>query len=91
MADQLLADLGGVDMLINNAGHSIRWSLTLSYDRIHGCQRTMQLELPEDGSNSSLGCGNLVFRQIVNVLSVVVCCAWVPASLATLCWAACAV
>jgi short-subunit dehydrogenase len=43
MADSVLADLGGVDMLINNAGRSIRRSLALSYDRIHDYQRTMQL------------------------------------------------
>ncbi|HXS84345.1 MAG TPA: SDR family NAD(P)-dependent oxidoreductase [Mycobacterium sp.] len=43
MADRVIADLGGVDMLINNAGRSIRRSLALSYDRIHDYQRTMQL------------------------------------------------
>jgi short-subunit dehydrogenase len=43
MADQVLADVGGVDILINNAGRSIRRSLELSYDRIHDYQRTMQL------------------------------------------------
>jgi short-subunit dehydrogenase len=43
MADKVLADLGGVDMLVNNAGRSIRRSLALSYDRIHDYQRTMQL------------------------------------------------
>ncbi|ORV96769.1 SDR family NAD(P)-dependent oxidoreductase [Mycobacterium kyorinense] len=43
MADQVLADLGRVDILINNAGKSIRRSLALSYDRIHDYQRTMQL------------------------------------------------
>jgi short-subunit dehydrogenase len=43
MADQVLTDLGGVDILINNAGRSIRRSLELSYDRIHDYQRTMQL------------------------------------------------
>ena len=41
MADQVLNDLGGVDILINNAGRSIRRSLKLSYDRIHDYQRTM--------------------------------------------------
>jgi short-subunit dehydrogenase len=43
MADHVLADLGRVDILINNAGRSIRRSLALSYDRIHDYQRTMQL------------------------------------------------
>jgi short-subunit dehydrogenase len=43
MADKVLGDLGGVDILINNAGRSIRRSLALSYDRIHDYQRTMQL------------------------------------------------
>ena len=33
MADKVLADLGGVDVLIDNAGRSIRRSLALSYDR----------------------------------------------------------
>jgi len=43
MADEVLADRGHVDILINNAGRSIRRSLELSYDRIHDYQRTMQL------------------------------------------------
>jgi short-subunit dehydrogenase len=43
MADQVLADRGSVDILINNAGRSIRRSLELSYERIHDYQRTMQL------------------------------------------------
>jgi short-subunit dehydrogenase len=43
LADRVLADLGRVDILINNAGRSIRRSLNLSYDRIHDYQRTMQL------------------------------------------------
>ncbi len=34
---------GKVDFLINNAGHSIRRSIALSYDRIHDYERLMQL------------------------------------------------
>ncbi len=43
MADQVLEDLGAVDILINNAGRSIRRSLERSYDRMHDYERTMQL------------------------------------------------
>ncbi|MEO8670514.1 MAG: SDR family oxidoreductase [Tahibacter sp.] len=40
---QVLADHGGVDILINNAGRSIRRSIALSFDRFHDFERTMQL------------------------------------------------
>ncbi|HEX9707700.1 MAG TPA: SDR family oxidoreductase [Steroidobacteraceae bacterium] len=43
LARQLLADHGGVDVLVNNAGRSIRRSIDLSYDRFHDFERTMQL------------------------------------------------
>ncbi len=43
LAKQVLADHGGVDVLINNAGRSIRRGIELSYDRFHDFQRTMQL------------------------------------------------
>ncbi len=40
---QMLADHGAVDMLVNNAGRSIRRSVRLSYDRFHDFERTMAL------------------------------------------------
>jgi len=42
-ARQVLEDFGRVDILINNAGRSIRRSINLSYDRFHDFERTMQL------------------------------------------------
>ncbi|MBE9548950.1 MAG: SDR family oxidoreductase [Proteobacteria bacterium] len=39
----VLAEHGKVDFLVNNAGHSIRRSIALSYDRIHDYERLMQL------------------------------------------------
>jgi NAD(P)-dependent dehydrogenase (short-subunit alcohol dehydrogenase family) len=42
-ARQVLAGHGGVDVLVNNAGRSIRRSIELSYDRFHDFERTMQL------------------------------------------------
>ncbi len=41
--DQLTADHGGVDFLINNAGRSIRRAIENSYERFHDFERTMQL------------------------------------------------
>jgi thioester reductase-like protein len=43
MADEVLAEHGHVDVLVNNAGRSIRRSIALSYDRFHDFERTMQL------------------------------------------------
>ncbi|HEU4458384.1 MAG TPA: SDR family oxidoreductase [Methylibium sp.] len=41
--EQLTAEHGGVDFLINNAGRSIRRAIENSYDRFHDFQRTMDL------------------------------------------------
>ena len=39
----MLAEHGRVDMLVNNAGRSIRRSLEYSYDRMHDFERTMAI------------------------------------------------
>ena len=39
----ILANHGGVDILINNAGRSIRRSIKFSFDRFHDYERTMKL------------------------------------------------
>jgi short-subunit dehydrogenase len=43
MIRAVIADRGRVDLLVNNAGRSIRRSVEASYDRFHDYQRTMQL------------------------------------------------
>ena len=43
VAKEITDEHGGVDILINNAGRSIRRSLEASYDRFHDYERTMQL------------------------------------------------
>jgi short-subunit dehydrogenase len=43
MAKEVLEAHGRVDVLVNNAGKSIRRSVNRSYDRFHDYQRTMQL------------------------------------------------
>jgi thioester reductase-like protein len=43
LVERVLADHRSVDMLVNNAGRSIRRSISLSYDRFHDFERTMQL------------------------------------------------
>jgi short-subunit dehydrogenase len=40
---EILAEHGRVDVLVNNAGRSIRRSIANSYDRFHDFERTMQL------------------------------------------------
>ncbi len=43
MVAAVLREHGGVDMLVNNAGRSIRRSLSLSYDRLHDVERTVAI------------------------------------------------
>ena len=43
LVETLLADHARVDMLVNNAGRSIRRSVKLSYDRFHDYERTVHL------------------------------------------------
>jgi short-subunit dehydrogenase len=72
MADKVLTDLSRVDILINNAGRSIRRSLEMSYDRVHDYQRTMQLNYL--GAVQLIlkfipGMRELGFGQVINVSS----------------------
>ena len=43
MADEAIEAHGHIDVLVNNAGRSIRRSVALSYERFHDFERTMQL------------------------------------------------
>lgn len=43
LVTEVITNHGHVDILINNAGRSIRRSLELSYDRFHDFERTMQI------------------------------------------------
>jgi NAD(P)-dependent dehydrogenase (short-subunit alcohol dehydrogenase family) len=43
LAKEVLDEHDGIDVLINNAGRSIRRSVAASYDRFHDYERTMQL------------------------------------------------
>ncbi len=43
LVQTIIAEHGRVDILINNAGRSIRRSVELSFDRFHDFERTMQL------------------------------------------------
>jgi NAD(P)-dependent dehydrogenase (short-subunit alcohol dehydrogenase family) len=43
LAAEVLEEHGGIDVLVNNAGRSIRRSVAASYDRFHDYERTMQL------------------------------------------------
>ena len=76
-ARQVLEEHGGVDVLVNNAGRSIRRSIDLSYDRFHDFERTMQLNyfaairltmglLP---SMTERGSGHVVNISSIGVLS----------------------
>ncbi len=43
LIDKIIEDHDHIDVLVNNAGRSIRRSIALSFDRFHDFERTMQL------------------------------------------------
>jgi NAD(P)-dependent dehydrogenase (short-subunit alcohol dehydrogenase family) len=43
LVQRIMSDHASVDMLVNNAGRSIRRSVALSYDRFHDYERTIRL------------------------------------------------
>ncbi|MCW2780130.1 MAG: short-chain dehydrogenase/reductase [Marmoricola sp.] len=43
LVGKVIAEHGGLDMLVNNAGRSIRRSIKYSYDRMHDYERTMAI------------------------------------------------
>lgn len=43
LIDDVLGEHGGVDVLVSNAGRSIRRSIELSYDRFHDYERTIDI------------------------------------------------
>ena len=60
LIDEILADHGQIDILINNAGRSIRRSIALSFDRFHDYERTMQLNY--------FGSLRLIMRALPNMI-----------------------
>ncbi len=73
LIDQIQEEHGSIDVLVNNAGRSIRRSIALSTDRFHDFERTMQLNY--------FGCLRLIMRvlpemsarrkgQVINISSI---------------------
>jgi len=73
LIDQIQEEHGAIDVLVNNAGRSIRRSIALSTDRFHDFERTMQLNY--------FGCLRLIMRalpgmsarrkgQVINISSI---------------------
>ncbi|MEM9058772.1 MAG: SDR family NAD(P)-dependent oxidoreductase, partial [Pseudomonadota bacterium] len=60
LIDQIVKDLGSVDVLVNNAGRSIRRGVASSFDRFHDFERTMQLNY--------FGALRLIMRSLPNMM-----------------------
>lgn len=60
LIDAVIADHGQIDVLVNNAGRSIRRSVMYSFDRFHDFERTMQLNY--------FGSLRLIMRALPNMM-----------------------
>ena len=72
MIDTVKEEFGGIDILINNAGRSIRRRVTESYDRLHDYRRTMELNYCFDPAHLGLLARHEGTRigQVVNILTM---------------------
>ncbi|TKB54223.1 SDR family oxidoreductase [Ferrimonas aestuarii] len=81
LIDDVIADHGGIDVLVNNAGRSIRRSLKLTYERFHDFERTMQLNYFAPVRLTMRALPSMVERggaHVVNISTIAVMAGYAP-------------